>query len=154
MSTYREVKCYVINQTGSSINYQSKDISHGEFNHGGKSPISTISSGTSKQEVFYIHKTTGSLNGCTGNVKYTLPDGSELSFMFNCPYTFGGSGATGNGWFYAVIRDIPSSVGATNYYVSTSFTYCDKDGNDCKGQTVDPPTNNELIEATVTIYNA
>lgn len=152
MSTYREVKCYVYNHTGQALNYASDDISHGEFDHGGTAPVNSINSGTKEQTVFYIHKTTGSSHGCTGNVTYTLPDGSSLVFMFNNPKSWDGSGETGNCWFYAAIDNITDS--ATNYYVTVDVSICDKDGNNCAGMALDPPTNNELINATVSIYSA
>lgn len=149
----QEVYCYVVNQTGQALNYDTDDIKHGEFKNGGDYPISTIEAGSSQQKVFKIKSPDGSLDGCSGNVKYALPDGSKLVFMFYNPIDSSDPGNPENDWFYAVINDIPADLGAVNYYVDIDVQICDSDGHDCSGMSAKNPPDGDQMTATVTIHS-
>lgn len=142
----REVKCFVTNETGKSLNFSGLDISHGEL-HG--TALNSIPADAHNLEVFYMHKTTGSLYGVTGNVSYLLPNNARLTFMFNNPYTWQGSGETGNCWFYTVVNGVPST--GPEWYPEVQVEICQKHQGDCATMQLDPPTNNEVINAFVTI---
>lgn len=84
----RNVICNIINLTGQQfyVDNTQTNVWNGEDNKGGVAP-QTIGSGTSSQQIFYYHKTTGGLVGVTGSVFYMLGNNASLQLAFNNPYT-------------------------------------------------------------------
>ena len=113
----REVTCYITNNTSQQINLLNTNLQHGEFNNGGISP-QTISLNAADQEVFYAHKTTGSVYGVTGSVTYSLPDQTQMQLTFNCPFASQGPDGNSNCWFYAGL--LLNGNSWTSYYLTCS----------------------------------
>lgn len=134
----RDVKCTIINNTGTPINWDgtstTETLQHGTPEHG----PNNITNATTPQEAFKLKKRTG-FDGVTGYIGYNLEDKSKLYLMFNNPYSHKGSGFKGNQWFYAVIQ--PPTSAYSLYYAHVS------------GAGIDPvsPESDDTLDVTVTI---
>lgn len=134
----RNVICNVTNNTSWAFS-----LGKWHLNHGQGTPKSEIEVSDSSQEIFSLHKTPASAQGTSGTISYTLRDGSELFFGFNCPYTADGTGGSSNCYFYACLTNIPD--GGTEFAISCSVLVDNKPMNE-----QNPPTGDNVV-ATVTI---